>query len=110
MDEPLLLKETEERSLYTQYISHNWETPKKQRLFFIRIVGMVIILLTILVFPLINNQPLKSSDCMVDQLFLLTDQINIYFYENRDVKNLIVIVAAFFLDIALLIYLVDYML
>jgi hypothetical protein len=110
MDQPLLSDEKIKRYIEykRKYFSHNWESPDQIKVFFIRILGAILVVSVILYFTRSTPSLLNGSECYADQVFKLTDALNAYFELHGTVKKTVLIIASAFLDLALIVFLLEY--
>lgn len=110
MEEPLIgeSRNKAQKSIYETYVSHNWKSAEKTRDFYIRLIGVVLAVIVVGVFSRVERDPVSRAKCMNDAGFDLTNGINVYFRDNAEVKNFVIILSSFFLDVNLLFFLTIY--
>ena len=109
LESPLIAgKRLGSENIYRKYISHNWESSEKLRLFGMRIVGVTLIIITICIVSLLQPSQISGSECMIDKIFIATSSLNTFLAKNPNVKDLIIILSSLFLDIGFLIFVANY--
>lgn len=109
MEEPLLGYSGEKTATY-KYITHNFESEKAKKAFYLRLSLWIIILAFLILVNFINNFTSRTPECTEDTIFELSAPINTYFAENPEVKNFFVILSSFLLDVNLSFFMVIFIL
>lgn len=91
-----------------KYFAHNWENSDKLRLFGLRIIGITVIGIVLMFYSLASQPMLTSGECIIDQTFIATNSINLYFQENSQAKDAIVILSSLLIDLAILTFLIEH--
>lgn len=109
--ETSLLRETEVERYegnWHKYFMHNWDNERKKRQFYIRLMGLLVMILTIYLVTRINMPVVSYQQCMADKVFGMTNALNMYFAMNTQVKNAFEIFSSTLIDINLLCFAILY--